>query len=251
MSILPENKVHKPKSTPRNFFIFGKTMSGKSYLAERFPNSLIFNTDDNSESGIRPAIQLRNQRNAKGKLTQSIIDQLDEYLLALQTENNTYETIVIDVIEDVVFMLEQAICMENDVKALSDIPYGKGYAMFNAALIGLVTELKQLNMNVVYISRAVTTGEGITEHEIPALKEKYYNVVNGNCDLVIQTQRIGKRYIRRVTDRRKHYQRDQIKDPKILNILDNISGVFDKPIKTTKEEQNKIVEKIDEEKGDH
>ncbi len=171
MSILPENKVHKPKSTPRNFFIFGKTMSGKSYLAERFPNSLIFNTDDNSESGIRPAIQLRNQRNAKGKLTQSIIDQLDEYLLALQTENNTYETIVIDVIEDVVFMLEQAICMENDVKALSDIPYGKGYAMFNAALIGLVTELKQLNMNVVYISRAVTTGEGITEHEIPALKE--------------------------------------------------------------------------------
>ena len=54
VSILPPlNRQKKVRRIPRNFFIFGDTMSGKSYLAERFPVPLFLNTDGNSERTIR------------------------------------------------------------------------------------------------------------------------------------------------------------------------------------------------------
>ena len=247
VSILPPlNRQKKVRRIPRNFFIFGDTMSGKSYLAERFPVPLFLNTDGNSEMIPAQDIQLSNVRDAQGKLKRSVIDQLDEIILELKTRNPCYKTIVIDVIDDLTVMIEQAICYENDVQSLADIPYGKGYSAFNSVLQSFVVELKSLPMNVVYISRVAK--EGDSDVEVPSLKTKYYNIVNGNCDLVIQTKRRGKNYIRRVTDRRTHYVREEIDDKDILRILDNVVGVFDKPVKTPIKEQKKIVDKIETEK---
>lgn len=250
MSILPPNKPQKARRIPRNFFIYGDTMSGKSYLAERFPSPLFLNTDGNSEMNTAPSIQLRNVRKVDGSLQKSIIDQLDEIILALGTENHGYKTVVIDVIDDVVTLIEQAICYDNGVETLGDVPYGKGYAQFNTVFQSFVTELKGLPLNTVYISRLmVLTDEvsGRTE-ERASLKQKFYNVVNGNCDLVIQTKRFGDRYIRLVKDRRVHYVKDDITDPAILRVLEHVNGVFDKPKTTTIAEQNEIVKKIKSQK---
>lgn len=226
MSILPVNEPHKPNGTPRNFFIWGETMSGKSYLAERFPNSIVLNTDHNSEMGTRPAIQLANIRNEKGELKQSVIKQLGETIIELQSSQHTYETVVVDVIEDVCILIEQAICIQNNVDSLSDIGYGKGYAMFNSVLQELVMDLKSLPMNVVYISREDTKMDGNSTKQVPALKQKYYNIVNGNCDLVIHTQHIGSSYIRSVTDIRRQFKVAEIQDEKILKILKVIPGAL-------------------------
>ncbi len=246
MSILPPNKPQKARRIPRNFFIYGDTMSGKSYLAERFPSPLFLNTDGNSEMNTAPSIQLRNIRRADGSLQKSVIDQLDEIILALGTENHGYKTVVIDVIDDVVTLIEQAICYDNGVEALGDLPYGKGYALFNTVFQAFVTELKALPLNTVYISRLMVLTDEVSGRmeERASLKQKFYNVVNGNCDLVIQTKRFGDRYIRLVKDRRVHYVKDDITDPAILRVLDHVNGVFDKPKTTTIAEQNEIVKKI-------
>lgn len=243
MSILPKNTPHKTIDTPKNFFIYGQTMSGKSYLAERFPNPIFLNTDGNSLANTAPSIQLKNERKEDGSLKTSIIDQLDEIMLELQTQNNKvgygFETVVIDVIDDVATMIEQAISIENKVKTLSDVPYGKGFAAFNSVLQGLVMELKSLPVNVVYISRAdYRTDDSGTELEVPSLKTKYYNIVNGNCDLVIHTQQKGERYIRFITKKRKNYYASKIDDPKILQILKAIPGAI-QPEPQTKTE-NKV-----------
>lgn len=208
-------------------------MSGKSYLASKFPSSIVLSTDGNEEnSGSRPTIALKNVRDVRGNLKTSVIDILDKSILALSTENHTYKTVVIDVIEDVCTLMEQAICIENGVKSLADIEWGKGFAMFNSALAELVQDLKGLNMNVVYISRAGSKTEGNTEMPVPALKQKYYNVVNGNCDLVIRTQHIGKNYIRTATDIRKHYKASEINDEHILSILKVVPGTLVKEAPT-------------------
>lgn len=237
MTILPKNESHQPHNTPRNFFIWGATMSGKSYLASAFPDSIVFSTDGNEKnSGTRPTIALKNYVDTKGKLTTSVIDILDKYILALRTEQNTFKTVVIDVIEDVTVLLEQAICMENNVKSLSDIGYGKGYAIFNSMLSEMVMDLKALPMNIIYISREdMKTDENQNMIPVPALKQKYYNVVNGNCDLVIRTQHLGKSYIRTVTDIRRKYKQSEIDDPQILRILMAIPGALikDVPANTT------------------
>ncbi|KRM98779.1 AAA family ATPase [Loigolactobacillus rennini] len=226
MSILPPNKPQTPIDTPRNFFIYGATMSGKSFLAERFPNPLFLNTDGNALANKAPSMQLRNVRNSDGTAKNTVIEQLDKIMLALQTENHSFETVIIDVIDDVTMLIEQAVCLKAKVDALADIPYGKGYATFNAVLQGMVMELKALPVNVIYISRVADVEDGDNHREIPSLKTKYYNVVNGNCDLVIHTQKIGERYLRTIKDKRKKYYASRIDDPKILRILKAISGAI-------------------------
>ena len=226
---LPEDKPQHPKPQPKNFFVYGKPMTGKSYFSSFFPHPLSLNTDGNSEQGFAPSIQIRNIRDANGNLTQSAIKQLDDVVVALQSTDNTFETVIVDVIDDICVMIEQAICIDAGVQALSDIPYGKGYAMFNTALQQFVMDLKALPVNVIYISRELDVTDENTgrTHEEPSLKSKYYNIVNGNCDLVIHCQKLGKdTYFRTVTDKRSNYKPENIQDKKVLKLLESCRGMF-------------------------
>ena len=244
-TILPPNKPKKTVDTPKNFFIYGQTMNGKSYLAGEFPNPLFIDTDGNAKANPYPAVELRNVRDKSGKITHSVVKQLDDIITALQVENHSYETIVLDVIDDIVVMIETAICDENGVETLGDIPYGKGYAIFKSVFQQLVIELKSLPMNVVYVSRITTKLVNNVEVEEPSLPEKHVNVVNGNCDLMVQAKKVGKNYVRMLKMKRKNYNRDEIDDPKILAILDTITGVFERSRSVDKQTQDKIVEELE------
>lgn len=246
MITLPKPQKLQPKSQPHNFFIWGATMSGKSYFSSFFPNPLVLNTDGNSEQGSAPSFQIRNVRDANGKLKQSAIKQLDEIITALQNNNPGYQTLVVDVIDDICVMIEQAICIDAGVQALSDIPYGKGYAMFNTALQQFVMDLKALPLNVIYISRELSITDedtGVTTYE-PSLKTKYYNIVNGNCDLVIRTKKVGDgqnaSYFREIKALRTKYDPKNITNHRILQLLETCNGMF------TKEQ----LEELHKEKGD-
>ena len=232
---LPENKPQVPKDTPRNYFIYGETMSGKSYLANEFPNPIVLNTDGNAEANSVPSIQLLNDKDKSGRITNSVIKQLGEILLALQTQEHSYETVVIDVIDDVIEMIKIAVCDELTpqgkprLKSLSEIPYGKGYDFFKQAITELVIDLKALPMNVIYISRQISEYDdnGNATKDKPSLKDKYVNLINGNSDLMIHTEKIGNNYIREVERKRKTYHADQVDDKPILKILTTINGAVE------------------------
>lgn len=251
MFTLPENKPQKPVDTPRNYFFYGATMSGKSYLANEFPNPIILNTDGNASANSVPAIQLLNEKDKKGNIIKSVIEQLSEILLALQTQQHTYETVVVDVIDDVIDMIKIAVCGQFDVKSLSEVGYGKGYDYFNQALTELVIDLKALPMNVIYISREITEydDEGKAVKTAPSLREKYVNLINGNSDLMIRTEKLGSHYNREVVRKRKTYKSDQIDDKAILKILQTIDGAVvltaSKPQK--QQEQATKTDKIEDE----
>lgn len=248
MSILPENKPQNTVDTPKNYFFYGATMSGKSYLAGEFPNPLFLDTDGNADANPYPSIQLRNIRNKKGDgFTQSVIDQLDQVILELQTTDHTFETIVLDVIDDIVVMIEQYITVNAGVDSLGDIGYGKGYAAFNNIFQQLVIDLKALPINVIYVSRISTWEDNGIQKEEPSLKEKHVNIVNGNCDYMIQTKKIGRNYVRTVRAKRKNYQREKIDDERILKILDTVTGAFEKTRRTDKKTQERIVKKMEAE----
>lgn len=226
MSILPINKKQKTIDVPRNFFIYGATMSGKSYLAQQFPNPLFLNTDGNALSNACPSIQLRNNDES------NVLEDIDEIVTELRHNNNKtgygYETIIIDVIDDVIQLFEQAICKMNHVSSLSEIGYGKGFATFRSVINNFVNDLKSLNMNIVYISRVDYIQEQNSDlvREVPSLATKFYNTINGNCDLVIKTQKIGKNYMKVVTDIRKKYYLEDMNNKKIAKILHEIPGAL-------------------------
>lgn len=226
---LPENKPQIPIDTPQNYFIYGETMSGKSYLANEFPNPYIINTDGNAKANTVPAYQLENIKDKTGHITKSVIDQLSEILLALKTQKHTYETVIIDVIDDVLDLIKIAVANHFGVKSLSEVGYSRGYDYFNQAITELVMDLKALPMNVIYISRQINEYDdsGKVTKEIPSLKPKFVNLINGNCDLMIQTQKIGNNYIRKIDRRRKAYKSEQVDDKEILKILNTITGALD------------------------
>ncbi|AXQ79445.1 NTP-binding protein [Streptococcus chenjunshii] len=244
---LPKNGPQIPKDTPRNFFIYGATMSGKSYLANEFPNPIVLNTDGNAEANSVPSIQLVNVKNDTGRIIHSVIQQLGEILLALQTQKHSYETVVIDVIDDVIEMIKIAVCDELTppgkprLKSLSEIPYGKGYDFFNQAITELVIDLKALPMNVIYISRQVSEYDdnGNATKDKPSLKDKYVNLINGNSDLMIKTEKIGNHYTREIDRKRKTYYADQVDDKAVLKILTTIRGA----VEPAKEKAAKTKEK--------
>lgn len=241
---LPPNKPQVPKDTPRNYFIWGETMSGKSYLASEFPNPIILNTDGNAEANSVPSIQIRNIKDEARNIIKGAPEQIGEIILALQTQKHSYETVVLDVIDDIIEMIKQYVQINHGVKSLGEIKWGKGWDEFNGLLTEMVIDLKTLPMNVIYISRQIKVIEENSSYEAPSLKDKYVNLINGNSDLNIQTKKLGNKYIRRVEARRKSYQREQVDDPKILAILDTITGVFDRTQRTTRQEQDKIANSI-------
>lgn len=245
MAILPPNKPKETVDTPRNFFIWGPTMNGKSYLASEFPNAIILNTDGNAAQIETPSVDLKNERGPDGVIKKNVIVQVIEIIKELEKGKHTFETVVIDVIDDLITLIDQAICEEHSVDYVGDVPYGKGWGLQKTFITSIVVRLKALPMNVIYISRYATKLEGTVEIPMPSLGDKHLNVVNGNCDLNILCQKIGKKYLRRVVDRRKEYEREWVKDERILAILDTINGAFKKtssgPI-TKPVEQDPVVE---------
>ena len=237
---LPKPKKLEPKAQPHNFFIWGAPMSGKSYFASFFPNPIVLNTDGNSEQGTAPGFQIRNLRDKNSNPTQLVTKQMDDIILALQNQaqgEDAFKTVVVDVIDDIIVMLEQAICWDNGVKSLGDIPYGKGYALFNTALQQLVMDLKALPMNIIYISREISITDentGATTYH-PSLKTKYFNIVNGNCDVEIRTKKVGDgvnaSYFREVKSLRTQYEKKNITDKRILQLLETCNGIFKKETK--------------------
>src|SRR5699024_7140534 len=128
MSILPPNERKVAKETPRNFVIFGGTMHGKTYFADEFPNPLNINTDGNADMIETPSITLRNQRDRTGKITKSASETLIEVITELEAGKHTYETIVLDVIDDIITLFEQEVTEEHGVKDLGDIGWGRGHS---------------------------------------------------------------------------------------------------------------------------
>lgn len=241
---LPENKPQIPKDTPRNFFIYGDTMSGKSYLANEFPNPIILNTDGNAEANTVPSIQLLNVKDDQGRITKSVIEQLSEIMLALRTQKHNYQTIVIDVIDDVIDLITFALQDQFGVDSLAEIGYGKGYAMLKSVLKEMISDLKAMPFNVIYISRLdeVYDEKGKKIGERPSLGQKQLNQFNGNCDLMIKTEKVGNHYNREIDRKRKKYYMDQVDDKAILKILSTIRGALEpakapsKPAPAKKEE---------------
>lgn len=246
MSILPPNKRKVAKETPRNFVIFGGTMHGKTYFADEFPNPLNLNTDGNAEMIETPSLNIRHERDMRGNITKSASKLLSEIIVALENENHTYETVVIDVIDDVITLFEQEITEEHGVKSISDISWGKGHQMIEMMVRVLVMRLKELsmkrNINILYLSRLNIIEENDVEVYVPSLKLKWLNIVNGNSDYTILCRKIGKNYIRKVESKRKNYTRDKVADERIAKLLDTVIGAYDKSKSTSPKKAKKIVD---------
>lgn len=158
-SLLQTIQRGKTKQPPR-IILYGLEGIGKSSFAANFPKPVFIQTEDG----------LAQIDCAKFPLAKSA-RQAFEYLKALATEPNEFETIVIDTLDWLERLIWDEICSEHNVDAIEKLSYGRGY---NFALtiwrsfVNILSELHRQGKIVLLVAHAVA--EDYSDPEVSALK---------------------------------------------------------------------------------
>ncbi len=214
MGLLPKNELKQKNITPKNFFIWGGSMSGKTYLARLFPNPLIVNTDGNAKKVETPSIEVYD------------FETFVKVMTEIEQGEHEFKTIIIDLIDDVKTMLQTYVCKKYNVENEADVPYGKAFSDVKNTWQKLMVRLSQLPYNVIFISHVLEVLEGQTTIEKPSLEQKFYNMCMGRCDLSIKCRKVGSTYLQLCDNKRDQYEEKDIENKEILKILKNVKGVF-------------------------
>ncbi len=214
MGLLPKNELKTKDITPKTFFIWGQSMSGKTYLARQFPSPVIINTDGNAKKVETPSVEVLD--------FETFIAVMSE----IEAGNHEYKTIIIDLVDDIKTMLENYVCKKYEAETLADVPFGKAFSDVKSTWQRLMVRLSQMKYNVIFISHVVEVLEDKATVEKPSLEQKYYNMCMGRCDLSIKCRKLGTNYLQLCDNKRDMYIEDDVKDKQVLEILKGIKGVF-------------------------
>jgi GTPase SAR1 family protein len=217
MGLLPKNEPKEKDITPRMFFIWGQSMSGKTYLARQFPNSLIVNTDGNAKKVNTPSIDVKD--------FETIVKVIAEF----EKGGHTYDTLIIDLVDDVKTMLEDYVMRKLGIDALADASYGKAFSEVKQTWKSMMVRFSQMKQNVIFISHVTEKSDDNDSSrtiEVPSLEQKFYNMTMGRCDLSIKCRKLGSTYMQVVVAKRDTYDESDMKDELVKSILRNVKGAI-------------------------
>lgn len=222
MSLLPENKPKEIDLTPRMFVIGGAAMSGKTYNACKFPNPILINTDGNCKKVTTPSIYLNDK---KYKTYKEKLETLFGVLKELNETQTTYQTIVIDLIEDIFDICEGYVLEKYKVDNLGKVPgYATGYTERKINMQNVISALKTLT-NKYYVVILTHTVDKVVDDKMitmSMLKEDFYILLEGKTDMVINCKKLGNSYITRITKMRNNYKDPEVKKSINKEILEVI-----------------------------
>ena len=167
-------------------FLYGEPKSGKTTTATKFPRHLLlaFEKGYNAIPGAM-AQPINNWAEFRKVLRQLKDDKVKEQ----------FETIIIDTVDIAYSYCEKYICANAPrsdgsfgVDSISDIPYGKGYAMVGQEFDESLRAIAQLDYGLVMISHAtdkVFKNESGDEYNriVPTLDKRAKNIVSRMVDL--------------------------------------------------------------------
>ncbi len=215
MSLLPKNEPTKVDLTPRMFVIGGPAMSGKTFNACKFPNPILINTDGNCAKVSTPSIYLNDK---KYKTYKEKLETLFGALKELNETETPYQTIVVDLVEDIFDICEGYVLEKYKVDNLSKVPgYATGYTERKVNMLNVISALKALT-NKYYVVCITHTVDKVVDDKmvtVSMLKEDFYVLLEGKADLVISCKKLGNTYIAKMTKLRNNY-----KDPEVQKSID-------------------------------
>lgn len=206
MSLLPENKPKQVDLTPRLFVIGGPAMSGKTFNACKFPNPILINTDGNCKKVTTPSIYLNDKSH---KTYKEKMELLFGVLKELNETTTTYQTIVIDLIEDIFDICEGYVLEKYKVDNLGKVPgYATGYTERKVNMQNVITALKTLTNKYYVVVIAHTVDKVVDDKQVTMsmLKEDFYILLEGKADAVVSCKKLGNTYITKMTKMRNNYK---------------------------------------------
>lgn len=194
--LLPENKRRSLDATTKKvIWIYGAPFSGKTTFANHFPDPIMLNTDGSIKFVDAPYISIRDEVKKVGRMTERKMawTTFKEVVAELELKENSFKTIVVDLLEDVYEYCRRFVCNERGWDHESDDSF-KAYDIVRVEFLSTMKRLMALDYeNIVLISH-LDTGKDITKKGgdkitkiAPNLNEKVSNKVAGMVDIVARS----------------------------------------------------------------
>lgn len=191
---LPKNeKRQRVIDTNPDLWIYADSYVGKSTFVDKFDNVLFINTDGNTDNTESPYILIRDEKSMNGRVLKTKYgwETFLEIIDGLETQENTFETIAVDLVEDLRELCRTYIFKKYDWEHESDGNFGKGWQMVTTEFNNAIKRLKSLGYRIVFISKEkreeikLKNNTTRTTFE-PNIDSKTANVLSGTVDLTIR-----------------------------------------------------------------
>lgn len=127
--------------------LYGEPGTGKSVFASKSPKPFFITTDGNYEwledFGAKEEDHVQ-------------VYSWEEAKKAFRQNYDNYDTIVVDLVEDLFKWCEQEFCLRSKIEHVSDIGYGKGYDITRNEFFVEISKLLGKPKNVILISHGIT-----------------------------------------------------------------------------------------------
>lgn len=191
---LPKNQRRTVDTIDRKrIWLYGAPFSGKTYLANAFPDPLMLNTDGNIRFVDAPYIAIKDIVSVEGRITKRTYawEVFKDTITELEKKQNDFRTIVVDLVEDTYESCRQYMFNKLGIEHESDSGYGKGWDMIKTEFLTVIKRLMNLDYeNIILISHEDTSkdltkksGDKITAIK-PNLSDKASLKIAGMVDLV-------------------------------------------------------------------
>lgn len=196
---LPKNeRTASTEKTKRKLWIYGAPFSGKTHLANEFPNLLLLSTDGNYRhlpSGIPPHIDIVDEVKVEGRLTKRTLawqifkDTIEE----LEKKQNDFQSIALDLVEDGYEHCRLYMYDKLNITHEGDDPY-KAWDKVRTEFLSTMKRFFALDYeNLIIISHEDTSkdltkksGDKVTSIK-PNLQDKPALKLSGMVDIVMRT----------------------------------------------------------------
>lgn len=190
---LPENKRRTIDAVnKRVIWIYGVPFCGKTTFANGFPDPLMINTDGNIKFVDAPYIHIKDEVRVEGRQTKRTLawDMFKDTIAELEKKDNTFKTIVIDLLEDLYEHCRLYMYDKLGIEHESDDSF-RAWDKVRGEFLNTLKRLMNLNYeNIILISHEDTTkditkkgGDKITAIK-PNLQDKVAVKVAGMVDVV-------------------------------------------------------------------
>jgi DNA polymerase III delta prime subunit len=161
---------------PKTLLLYGAPKVGKTTALSQLDNCLILDTEGGANM-IEGYIESVNNR-----------EELIKVLKEAQ-EGHEYKYVAIDTIDKIATWAEVAVCTEENVSAVQDLAFGKGFGMVREKVLNTVKILKEIFPHVIIVghrkwARAIVDSKAIVEPESLDLTGKLKNMLMADCDAI-------------------------------------------------------------------
>ena len=134
--------------------LYGPAKCGKTSFAAQAPNNLIFSFEKGTNfiSGVY-AIEVE-----KWTFFKSYLKQLNK-----QEVKDKFKTVTIDTLSIAWSLCEDYICSTQGVDTISDIPWGRGYALLRDEFSDALRQISMMGYGIILITHAKVKSEKIDD----------------------------------------------------------------------------------------